>query len=91
MDNHRETLNRMWHIMTDGLEYSDTGKYDKWLEKKGYCPRTVHLYDLMMRRVENENLTPESVGVLYKDYSSYTRTELRYAIRQLEEYYADMG
>ena len=57
MDNHREVLNCMWHIMTDGLDYSDTGKYDKWLEKKGYSPRTIHLYDLMMRRVEHENLT----------------------------------
>ena len=90
MDDHRETLDRMWHIMIDGLDYSDAGKYDKWLEKKGYCARTIRLYDLLMRRAERENLTPDSVDVLYKDYSPQTRTELRYAIRQLEEYRSEM-
>ena len=86
----QETVARMWHILTDGLQYGDTGKYDKWLEDKGYCTRTVKAYDLMMRRVGEEGLTIDSVDIIYKDYSRYTKIALKHAIRMVEEYHAEM-
>ena len=63
----------------------DQGIYYDWLYKKGYSPNVVKIYDRLMRRVQEEDLTLESVGEIYESYSRSVKESLRRGIRLLNE------
>ena len=63
----------------------ERGIYFDWLHKKGYSEFIVKKYDRLMRRVQEEGLTIESVGLEYENYSRSTKEGLRRGIRLLDE------
>ena len=63
----------------------DQGIYYNWLHEKGYCDNVVKIYDRLMRRVQEEDLTLESVGEIYESYSRSVKESLRRGIRLLNE------
>ena len=63
----------------------ERGLYFDWLHKKGYSDNVIKIYDCLMRRVQEENLTIESIDILYKSYSRTTKERLRRGIRLYNE------
>ena len=63
----------------------ERGIYYDWLYEKGYSTKVVKIYDRLMRRVQEEGLTIESVGEIYENYSRHTKESLRRGIRLLDE------